>query len=115
MLDLELDLGDVGREIVKRPYITIGFAGWLMLVPLAVTSTKGWIRRLGGRRWNRLHRLVYATAVLATVHYFWSQKKDITDPLIFTPFLVALLGYRLWEAVRRRRLAAAAAPRSPSD
>ena len=107
-LDLELDFGDVGREIVKRPYITLGFASWLMLVPLAVTSTKGWIRRLGGRRWNRLHRLVYAVAVLATIHYFWSQKKDVTEPLLFTAVLAPLLAYRVWTTLAKRRALARA-------
>lgn len=114
VLDLELDLGDVGREIVKRPYITIGFASWLLLVPLAATSTMASIRRLGGHRWNRLHRLVYAVAVLTTVHYFWSQKKDITDPLVFCLFLVPLLGYRWWEAWRKARRPAHTADGAPA-
>lgn len=103
VLDLELDLGDVGREIVKRPYITVGFASWLLLVPLAMTSTKGWIRRLGARRWNRLHRVVYVVAVAATVHFFWSQKKDVTDPLVFSAVLAPLLAYRLWTTLAARR------------
>lgn len=104
-LDLEMHLGEVVTEIVKRPYITIGFAAWLLLVPLALTSTKGWIRRLGGRRWNRLHKLTYAVALLGMVHYFWSQKKDMTDPLLFSLVFAALFGWRGWRAWQRRRAA----------
>jgi sulfoxide reductase heme-binding subunit YedZ len=95
-LDLELDLGEVATEIVKRPYITVGFAAWCLLVPLAVTSTTGWIRRLGGRRWNVLHRATYAVAALAMVHFFWSQKKDLTDPAIYAAIFAVLLGWRIW-------------------
>lgn len=102
-LDLELQLGEVAAEIVKRPYITIGFAAWLLLVPLAVTSTKGWIRRLGGRQWNRLHKATYAVAALALVHYFWSQKKDMSDPLVFAVLFAALFAWRGWRAWQRRR------------
>jgi sulfoxide reductase heme-binding subunit YedZ len=95
-LDLELQLGEVVAEIVKRPYITIGMAAWVMLLALALTSTRGAIRRLGGRRWNRLHQLVYVVAVAAVVHFWWSVKQDITDPLIFALIFTALLGWRVW-------------------
>lgn len=108
-LDLELDFGEVGREIIKRPYITVGMASWLMLLPLAVTSTKGWIRRLGGRRWNRLHQLTYLVAIGGTVHFWWSVKKDITEPLIYALVFTMLLGYRLWA---RRQPTPAARPRT---
>ena len=101
-LDLELDLGEVSKEIVKRPYITVGMLSWLALLPLAVTSTKGWIRRLGGRRWNRLHRLTYAVAVGGTVHFWWSVKKDVTEPLLYALVFAGLLGYRLLARARRR-------------
>ncbi|MFL5576691.1 MAG: sulfite oxidase heme-binding subunit YedZ [Gemmatimonadaceae bacterium] len=103
VVDMELDLGDMGHDIVKHKYVTIGMLGWLMLLPLAVTSTKGWIRRLGGRRWNRLHKLAYAAAVAGTIHFFWAVKKDIGDPLIFAGILAALLAYRGWKAALRRR------------
>ena len=96
-LDLEFQIGEVLAEIVKRPYITIGMAAWLMLLALALTSTKGSIRRLGGRRWNRLHQLTYVAAVAGVVHYWWSQKKDVTDPLIFAVIVAALLGWRVWK------------------
>jgi sulfoxide reductase heme-binding subunit YedZ len=98
VLDLELQLGEVVAEIVKRPYITVGFAAWLLLVPLAVTSTTGWIRRLGGKRWATLHQLTYTVAVLAIVHYWWSQKKDVTEPLLWAIGFAALLAWRGWRA-----------------
>ena len=101
-LDLEMNLGEVLTEIVKRPYITVGFAAWLLLVPLALTSTTGWIRRLGGRRWNRLHKLTYAVVVLGLVHFFWSQKKDMTDPLLYAAIFGALFAWRGWRAWRGR-------------
>jgi methionine sulfoxide reductase heme-binding subunit len=107
-LDIELDLAEMGKSIVKRPYITVGFTAWLLLIPLALTSTKGSIRRLGGPRWNRLHRLVYVVAVLATTHYLWAVKKDTFWPIVYFAVFAALLG---WRIVRRRaRVAAAASP-----
>lgn len=106
---LVLDLGGYWRqifeEIVKRPYITVGFAAWLLLLPLAVTSTKGWIRRLG-RNWGRLHKLVYAIGVLAVLHFWWLVKSDIREPLLYASLLALLLGWRAWKAVSRRRTAA---------
>jgi methionine sulfoxide reductase heme-binding subunit len=99
-LDLELQLGEVAREITKRKYLVVGALTYLTLVPLALTSTKGWIRRLGGRRWNRLHRLVYAAAVGGTVHYLWAVKKDALWPLVYFAVFALLLGYRVW--ARRR-------------
>jgi sulfoxide reductase heme-binding subunit YedZ len=101
-LDLEMNLSEVLTEIVKRPYITVGFAAWLLLVPLALTSTTGWIRRLGGRRWNRLHKLTYAVVVLGLVHFFWSQRKDMTDPLLYAAVFGALFAWRGWRAWRGR-------------
>ena len=101
-LDLEMNLGEVLTEIVKRPYITVGFAAWLLLVPLALTSTTGWIRRLGGRRWNRLHKLTYTVVVLGLVHFFWSQRKDMTDPLLYAAVFGALFAWRGWRAWRGR-------------
>jgi methionine sulfoxide reductase heme-binding subunit len=82
------------EDIVKRPYITVGFAGFLMLVPLAVTSTRAWIRRLG-KRWVQLHRLVYAAAAAGSVHFLWLVKKDVREPLIYAAILAALLGARV--------------------
>ena len=82
-------------DIAKRPYITVGFTGWLLLIPLAVTSTNGMIKRLG-RNWQRLHRLVYLIGVLGVLHYLWLVKADITEPLVYAGVLTVLLGYRLW-------------------
>lgn len=93
-LDLELNWGDVAREIAKRPYLVVGFAGWLALLPLAVTSTRGWIGRLGGRRWNRLHRLTYAAVALGLVHFWMSQKKDHTEPLLWAAAFAVLFAWR---------------------
>ncbi|NZA26035.1 protein-methionine-sulfoxide reductase heme-binding subunit MsrQ [Luteimonas sp. SJ-92] len=101
---LVLDLGGywtmLFEEIVKRPYITVGFAAWLLLLPLAITSTRGWMRRLG-RNWGRLHRLVYAIAVLAVLHFWWIVKSDIREPLLYASILALLLGWRLWRRLRR--------------
>jgi methionine sulfoxide reductase heme-binding subunit len=96
VIDIELDWADLMKGITDRPYITVGMTTWLLLVPLAVTSTKGWIRRLGGQRWNRLHRLIYLIPVGGTVHYLWSVKKDLRPPLLYALLFAVLLGTRLW-------------------
>jgi sulfoxide reductase heme-binding subunit YedZ len=81
-------------DIAKRPFITAGFAAFVLLVPLAITSTRGWVRRLG-RGWARLHRLVYASAVLGVVHYYWKVKADTRDPLVYAAILGGLFAVRL--------------------
>lgn len=106
-IDRFFDWSTIGEDIVKRPYITAGFAAFLMLLPLAVTSTKGWTRRLG-RRWQLLHRLIYPAAAAGVLHFFWkrSSKLDILDPLIFAGLFAALMLARLplWiERARSRR------------
>ncbi|MFO1420885.1 MAG: protein-methionine-sulfoxide reductase heme-binding subunit MsrQ [Candidatus Competibacteraceae bacterium] len=95
VFDQFFDWGAIVADIAKRPYITVGFTGWLLLIPLAVTSTHGMIRRLG-RNWQRLHRLVYLIGVLGVLHYLWLVKADLTEPLLYGGILGALLGYRLW-------------------
>lgn len=98
------------EEIAKRPYITVGFSAWLLLLPLAVTSTKGWIKRLG-RNWARLHKLVYAAGVLAVLHFWWLVKSDIREPALYAGILALLLGWRTWKwwsRVRTTRRTAAA-------
>ena len=105
-LDLRGYWTQIFEEIVKRPYITVGFAAWLLLVPLAITSTQGCMRRLG-RRWGQLHKLVYAIGVLAVLHFWWLVKSDIREPLLYAAILAVLLGWRAWKAVSRRRTAAA--------
>jgi sulfoxide reductase heme-binding subunit YedZ len=100
--DMDFDLGFMGREIAKHRYILIGMLTFVLLIPLAVTSTMGWIRRMGGRRWNRLHQLVYVAAVTGTVHYLWAVKKDTFFPLVYLVVFIALLGYRLVRSVQSR-------------
>lgn len=87
--------GLMGGEIVKHRYILVGMASFLLLVPLALTSTNGWVRRLGGRRWRGLHQLIYLIAIGGTVHYLWAVKKDTLFPLVYLAVFVALLAYRV--------------------
>lgn len=105
---LVLDLGgfwaQVFEDIAKRPYITVGFTAWLLLLPLALTSTRGWMRRLG-RRWGQLHRLVYAAGVLAVLHFLWLVKSDLREPGVYAAILAVLLGLRLWWRLRRPAVA----------
>lgn len=99
--DNGLDLASIGEDIVERPYVTAGFAAFTLLVPLAVTSTRGFQRRLG-RRWVTLHRLVYLAAALAVVHFWWLVKKDVTAPAIHAAVLAALLAARVATPRKRR-------------
>lgn len=100
-LDIELMWSNLVEDVAERLYITLGMLGLLLMVPLAVTSTKGWIRRLGNRRWNALHRLVYVSAVLGCVHFYMAVKRDVTEPLIFFAILGTSLGLR-WHWSRSR-------------
>jgi sulfoxide reductase heme-binding subunit YedZ len=86
----------VAADIYKRPFITIGFSTWVILLPLAITSTAGMIRRLGGRRWNALHRLAYLAGVTAVVHYYWLVKADISRPVAYGTVVALLLGFRVY-------------------
>ncbi len=88
------------EDVLERPYITAGFTGFLLLVPLAITSTRAWLRRLG-RRWIVLHRLVYAAAVAGCLHFLWLVKADHREPLIYLAILALLLGARVWPYLRR--------------
>ncbi|HEY5780539.1 MAG TPA: protein-methionine-sulfoxide reductase heme-binding subunit MsrQ [Lysobacter sp.] len=109
VLDLRGYWAQIFEEIAKRPYITVGFTAWLLLLPLAITSTQAAIRRLG-RHWAQLHRLVYAIGVLAVLHFWWLVKSDIREPALYAGILAALLGWRLWKrlrAVSARRTATA--------
>lgn len=91
----------IGQDIYKRPFITVGFSAWLTMLPLALTSTTGWIRRLGGRKWNALHRLVYLTASLGVLHYWWLVKADVRRPLTYGAVVAVLLAVRVyWSRVR---------------
>jgi sulfoxide reductase heme-binding subunit YedZ len=96
-LDQFFDIQSIAKDIVKRPFITAGFLGFVLMVPLAITSTAGWIRRLGGRRWQLLHRLVYVSAAAGVVHYYWLVKSDVRAPVaygILVAFLLASRAYR---------------------
>lgn len=103
VFDQELSLSDIMADIEKHPWVLVGFTAFLCLVPLAITSTNGWVRRLGGKRWQRLHRLVYVAATAGVLHYFWLVKKDIHYPLLYGVVLLALLGSRVLLAVKKSR------------
>jgi methionine sulfoxide reductase heme-binding subunit len=111
-LDLEFNFRTLFADIAKRPYITIGFTALLLLIPLAVTSTNRMMRRLG-RRWQKLHRLIYPIAILGVWHFYWQVKRDIRQPLLYAGILAVLLGYR-WVRARRRAAPAPAAVTSKS-
>jgi len=102
VLDQQFDWPIIVEDILDRPFITVGFIGLMILLPLAVTSTQGWQRRLG-QRWGALHRLIYLAAVLACWHFWWQVKKDWTEPAIYAAILALLLGIRIWKKTRGRR------------
>ena len=104
-LDKFFDVHEMLVDVAKRKFITIGFTAFLLMIPLAVTSTKGWIRRLGGRRWNWLHRLIYLSALGGVIHYWWLVKADIRKPEQYAAVLAVLIGYRLVVWWRSRALA----------
>ncbi|MBB5885632.1 protein-methionine-sulfoxide reductase heme-binding subunit MsrQ [Xanthomonas sp. LMG 8992] len=104
-LDLRGYWTQIFEEIVKRPYITVGFLAWLLLVPLAITSTQGWMRRLK-RNWGKLHKAIYTIGVLAVLHFWWLVKSDIREPLLYAAILAVLLGWRGWRALSARRTTA---------
>jgi methionine sulfoxide reductase heme-binding subunit len=103
-LDKFFDVGDMVKDIAKRPFITVGFTAFVLMVPLAATSTAGWIRRLGGRRWRQVHRLIYFSGVAAVVHYYWLVKSDVRLPLLYAGILSLLLLYRLGAWLRKAHL-----------
>ena len=103
VFDQSLDVGEILADIRKHPWVLVGFTGFLCLVPLAITSTNGWIRRLGGKRWQRLHRLVYVAAMAGVLHYWWLVKKDLTYPILYGVILLILLLPRVWWAADRSR------------
>lgn len=101
-LDQRFDVRFITEDIVERPYITLGMTALLLLIPLAATSTNGMMRRLG-RRWQKLHRLVYPIAILGVWHFYWQVKQDTLEPLIYAGVLAVLLGNRVWWKWQRRR------------
>ena len=102
VLDHFFDWAEMGADILKRPYVTVGMAALVLLIPLAATSTTGMIRRLGAARWRRLHRLAYVAAALGALHYLWLAKKVNVEPYYYGAVLVVLLGIRLVDVIRRR-------------
>src|SRR5271165_2378484 len=94
-LDKFFDLAEMWKDVAKRRYITVGFTAFVLLIPLAITSTAGWIRRLGGRRWQLLHRLIYISAICGVIHYYWLVKSAVIRPLAYAAILAVLLLWRL--------------------
>lgn len=105
---------EMWKDVEKRRFITVGFTGFVLMIPLAITSTAGWIRRLGGKRWQMLHRLVYVTAVLGVIHYYWLVKSDVRKPREYAFLVGMLLVWRLgtWLIGRRKQSTVSAAGRS---
>lgn len=113
--DMGFDLADIARDIAKRPFILVGFSAFVLLTPLAATSFNRAVKALGARRWQWLHRLVYLIAGLAVLHFFWMRagKRDFAEVAVYAAILGALLGWRLWRALRARA-APRAAPLTPA-
>ena len=101
--DQSFDLAGMWKDVAKRPFITVGFAAFISLIPLAITSTAGWIRRIGGKRWQMLHRLIYFAAVCGVVHYYWLVKSDVRKPLFYGALVGILLLFRLVDWFFKRR------------
>jgi len=112
-LDQVLDFRGVWADVVKRPYITVGFTGFVLMIPLAITSTAGMVRRMGYRRWQMLHRAIYVSAVAGVIHFYWLVKSDVHLPLLYAAIMSVLLGWRLfaWFSDRGRRPARGAPAR----
>jgi methionine sulfoxide reductase heme-binding subunit len=105
--DQSFDLAAMWKDVEKRRYITVGFLGFVLLIPLAITSTAGWIRRLGGKRWQMLHRSIYMAAICGVIHYYWLVKSDVRNPLFYGALVSILLLWRLGDwFLNRGRLTA---------
>lgn len=111
--DQVFDLHGIWADVIKRRYITVGFTAFVLMIPLALTSTAGWIRRMGGKRWAMLHRAIYLTAIGGVIHYLWLVKSDIHLPLEYAAVMAILLGWRVYDhfANSRRAIPAAIPPR----
>lgn len=106
-LDQFFDWAEIVKDVAKRPFITVGFSAFVLLIPLAVTSNNALVKRLGARRWQLLHRLVYAIAALGVLHFWWLVKRDITEPFIFASLLALVLIIRLLYLLKQQRSASA--------
>ena len=102
-VDRFFNWGEMVKDVAKRPFITVGFTGFVLMIPLAITSTAGWIRRLGGKRWQMLHRAVYLSAIAGVVYYYWLVKSDVHKPLEYAFLVGILLAWRLWMWFSGRR------------
>jgi sulfoxide reductase heme-binding subunit YedZ len=100
--DQSFDLAAIWRDVAKRPFITVGFTAFVLLIPLAITSTAGWIRRLGGRRWQILHRAIYISVICGVIHYYWLVKSAVLRPLTYAAIVAVLLLWRLGDWLIRR-------------
>jgi methionine sulfoxide reductase heme-binding subunit len=114
-LDQFFAFDEILRDVVKRPFITVGFAAFLMMIPLALTSPKIIAKWMGGKKWRLLHRLVYFTALGGVIHYLWLVKADKQRPLMYGGILVVLLGYRLWDYFRLRRVTGKPIPQTKTN
>lgn len=114
-LDKFFEWGEMWKDVFKRPFITAGFTAFLLMVPLALTSTKGWIRRMGGKRWQLLHRAVYFSGIAGVIHYYWLVKSDIRSPLLYGTLVAILLLWRIWLWAARRTKPAPTSPLARAD
>ncbi len=114
--DQSFDLAAMWKDVAKRPFITVGFLGFVLLIPLAITSTAGWIRRLGGKRWQMLHRAIYVSAVAGVIHYYWLVKSDVRKPLSYGALVGILLLWRVgdWLVKRGKQASVKASAQSVS-
>jgi len=115
VLDKFFDWNEILKDVVKRPFITAGFTAFVLLIPLAVTSTIGWIRRLGGKRWQMLHRLIYVSTCAGVVHYYWLVKSDLRLPVFYGAIVAVLLVYRLMARFMESRMPTVRATASSSE
>jgi methionine sulfoxide reductase heme-binding subunit len=109
--DQSFSPGGMWQDVAKRRFVTVGLLAFVLLIPLAITSTSGWIRRLGGRRWQALHRLIYLTAICGVIHYYWLVKSDVRKPVAYGVIVAILLLSRVWEWYRRKPRPASVAAR----
>jgi methionine sulfoxide reductase heme-binding subunit len=114
--DKLFNLSEIWKDVAKRPYITVGFTAFILLIPLAITSTAGWIRRLGGRRWQMLHRLIYISAICGVIHYYWLVKSAVIRPLTYGAIIAILLAWRAadWFVKRQQTVPTRPAPQRAS-
>jgi sulfoxide reductase heme-binding subunit YedZ len=103
VFDHQLSIAEIGADIIEHPWVLVGFSAFLILLALAVTSPTAMVRKLGGQRWQALHRGIYLAAILAVLHFFWLVKKDVTEPLTYGAILAGLLAARLWRGPPERR------------